>query len=109
MGKKYQSISNGAEGMKKRSHQEWRELIKRWNSSDMTRVSFCKQEGITPATLQYRKSVIERLCGEADQFVELSSDREPGSIEIVCSTGVRVRVPVDMSCERISELAQCLA
>ena len=94
--------------MKKGSHNEWRELIKRWSSSDLTRAAFCKEEGITPATLQYRKSVVERGSGKQEQFVELSSCGESRTIEIVSLSGVRVRVPFDTSCERISELAQCL-
>ena len=55
-----------------RSEAEWRNLIQRFDQSDMTQVAFCKQHGITTSGLNlWRKRLTDTVGSPASDFVPL--------------------------------------
>ncbi len=85
--------------------QEWADMVMRCRNSGLTVVEWCKQEGLSPATYQYRrKQVMDALAEQSlpkqNLFVPLRVDSDyavsnqaaitirMGQIEVAVETGV---------------------
>ena len=85
--------------------QEWADMVMRCRHSGLTVVEWCKQEGLSPATYQYRRKQVmdaleEQALPKQNLFVPLTVDTEctvrdqaaitirMGRIEVAIETGV---------------------
>ncbi len=85
--------------------QEWADMVMRCCNSGLTVVQWCKQEGLSPATYQYRRKQVmdaleEQALPKQNLFVPLTVDTEctvrdqaaitirMGRIEVAIETGV---------------------
>ena len=85
----------------------WQDQVKRWRKSGLSQAEFCRRENLSLATFQYRKSALERKAPPAE-FVEIGNSASERCIELVVGT-VTVRLPVEISNERVVELCRCLS
>ena len=87
------------------SKENWIKVVEGWQKSGLSQAEFCRREKVALSSFQYHKRRLGK--DKAERFVEVGSSAAQ-LIEIVSDNGVVLRVPVDTSCDRISELARCL-
>ena len=87
----------------RRSREEWRELVARFEASGQTREEFCAEMGIGESTLRrwcsrFRKQSPAASCG-TPVFVELSAEEknasasvQPWEVELQLDAGVVLRL-----------------
>ena len=84
---------------------DWESHINEWRGSGKSQSRYCREAQISLSSFQYQKSALER-CQVSQDFVEVGGT---GSIEFVVGEKLIVRVPLDTSPSRLSELAKCLS
>ncbi len=109
----------------------WRDVMKEWEASRMTQVSFCRERGISPAAFSWWRSEIKKRDrkekavvqpSEACQnstphglpFVQISVPENiaPSAshdrIEIILASGHQIRVPQGFSSETLQRVLEVL-
>ena len=87
----------------RRSREEWRELVARFEASDQTREEFCAERGIGASTLRRWCSRVRARAPTASTatpvFVELPAEEknasasvQPWEVELQLDTGVVLRL-----------------
>jgi hypothetical protein len=102
--------------MKQKAREKWAGHVRRWRASGLTTREFALREGVNAATLSWWSSRLKTARREDAgtsisplTFVEVThaAPREP--IEVVLSSGVRVRIPPDFDSGAVERLFDVLA
>lgn len=104
---------------RRRSREEWREIIDRWRASGLTGPAFARREKLNFNTFAWwrnevnreqssRPSLRERSCGLSLVPVRLPPrvNREP--VEVVLPGGITVRVPESAELDRVAALTNAI-
>lgn len=87
-------------------------VLTRWKSSDLSRVGFCKGEGISTQTLRRwltTSAMAVPLAGDHGRaFIEVKAPQADAMYEIVLSGGARVRIPAGFDEGEVARLL-CVA
>ena len=85
-------------GKVRRSREEWQAIFEQFSASGLSRVAFCRREGIAKGTFSKWMHRIDDRAEQPAAFVELSprvapssSTLEAGEFELVLPGGVRLR------------------
>jgi transposase-like protein len=76
----------------RRDAEEWREILRQWKGSGLSRVAFCRREGLAPTTLDKWQRKLR--SNPEPGFVELTPSRGRGewAVEVELPGGVVLRV-----------------
>ena len=105
----------GRRGCDSGKEQMWRNVFRRWDSSDLPIRAFCQRERLSESSFHgWRRTIAERdrlakpapldrQASQAPAFVPVSVELPltAPAIEIVASTGRVVRVPVDFDADTL--------
>ena len=85
---------------------EWQERVSAYKASGLSRSEYCRGEGIAESTLSYWQTRLKRAA--PGSFVRVGANLKEDRIEVVFPGNVIVRIPCEMSAERIKELVEAL-
>lgn len=88
--------------------ERWLEEVARWRESGKTQAEYCRERNLSVRTFAYYMSV-ERAGSVKGEFIELRRGGTEGYVEVYYGEALRIRLPLDVSAERIAELVRCLA
>jgi hypothetical protein len=74
---------------KRRSREEWGELLKRYSKRTVPREVFCAEEGVSPASLQYQ---LDRQRTESSFLPAVRKEVVCPRIELELPSGVCLRI-----------------
>ena len=99
--------------MRRETRDTWATRIAEWRASGLTAREFARREGINESTLRWWSSRLGRLAKSAAvsplTFVEMTGAVRPEPIDIVLTSGVRLRVPQDFDAAAFERLLGALA
>jgi transposase-like protein len=97
------------EGSKRRTREEWAELLQAQESSEQTIKAFCKMHHLNRHTFQYWRGKFRQEENDSQGFVNLRPQVLEGqSIIVRCSSGVELELPADYPPGSLIELIQGL-
>lgn len=107
-----------------RSREEWRQLIRQWESSSETAEGFCERHDLGLSTFRWWRWFLRQGSGEAwgprqepcEAWVEVTpvslppSAQESGAsdLRLVLGEGITIRVPVGFDAPTLERLIQTL-
>ncbi len=95
--------------MKRRSHQEWRELFEQQSQSNLSIKDFCRQHGIGQSYFYRRKSELCSIPAKS-AFVKLKIPAVKHSSTMTIQYGsVTIILPSGMAAFNVAELVKALA
>jgi transposase len=85
--------------VRRETRDAWAARVKKWRDSGLSAREFARREGINDGTLQWWSSRLGRDAKGAAAtpltFVEMTGAVRPEPIEVVLTSGLRLRVPQD--------------
>ena len=87
------SMSVGVTRRKRRSEQQWQELVDRYESSAQAQIEFCRGQGISVASLcKWRQRLRGDAHGARQASVAAEFVRFDPSADAVAATGITIRL-----------------
>ena len=87
-------MAETAKHHQRRTAKEWTRILRRQRSSGLSRIEFCKREGIPPSSFDRWRQLTERE-GASAEFVELAPEaparRDAWELEVALPNGVQLR------------------
>ena len=86
---------------------DWGALIEEQERSGLSQRQFCRERGLSLGSFQHQRYKFRRVS--RSEFIELSPKKDSSlkELEFILGENLRVRVPLDISSERLSELVGC--
>ena len=89
----------------KKTHSEWKELVKKFNSSGQSMTQFSKDNGVKPSTFIYWVKMFKKPKGKVSNLVKLPTKQilhsEPVQISI---NSIKLEFPGTISTNKIAEI-----
>jgi hypothetical protein len=102
--------------MEQKAREKWAGHVRRWRASGLTARDFALREGVNAATLRWWSSRLKTARREDAAtsispltFVEVTHAVPRKPIEVLLSSGVRLRIPSDFDSVAVGRLLDVLA
>jgi hypothetical protein len=109
--------------MERADRETWAKRVERWKDSGLSAAEFATEIGVTPKALSWwkwqlgkgekrktapKRSRARKVALTPMTFVEMSAPTRADVLEVVLSSGVRVRVPAPVDSEALSRVLDVL-
>jgi putative transposase len=96
--------------MKRRNHQEWRELFEQQSQSDLSIAQFCQQQGISQSYFYKRKSELATSVSTTGAFIKAQTPNVIRQPTLTIHYGVvTISLSSDIAPLKLAELVKALA
>ncbi len=99
--------------MRSETRETWAARVGKWRASGLTAREFAQREGLNESTLRWWSSRLGRdvrsVAVSPLTFVEMTGAARPEPIDVVLTSGVRLRVPQDCDAAVLDRLLDVLA
>lgn len=129
MAKRGVKSRRGRDARARQREAHWRKVLAQWRKSGLTQVAFCRERGLSVSALRWWKAELARRDAEKDDgdgpqaaaesgrmgFLPVrvvgsteAGQERPGALEVVLTSGRRVRVGLDVDAELLAKVVTVL-